>query len=199
MKLRTSKCRFAALVASLATACGAPSAGGSSTTAVATATPASVAAWGVVYGVLQHPRCLNCHPAGDVPLQGDDSHAHAQNVRRGADGEGLYAMRCDACHQQANLAGAHLPPGASGWHLPDEKMALVFEGRSSADLCRQVRDPLRNGGRSPAQILEHVDRDPLVLWGWGPGEGRTPVQTSHTDFVQAVRTWIAKGCGCPDP
>src|SRR5262249_58451043 len=26
------------------------------------------------YPVFMHPRCQNCHPAGDTPLQGDDSH-----------------------------------------------------------------------------------------------------------------------------
>ena len=24
--------------------------------------------------VIQHPRCVNCHPAGDRPMQGEDSH-----------------------------------------------------------------------------------------------------------------------------
>src|SRR2546426_5000731 len=41
-----------------------------------------------VYKVLMHPRCMNCHPSGDSPLQGDDSHAHVQNVKRGQDGKG---------------------------------------------------------------------------------------------------------------
>jgi hypothetical protein len=158
---------------------------------------ASVAAWNVVYGVLEHPRCMNCHPSVDVPLQGDDSHAHAQNVQRGADGHGRYALRCEACHQAQNLAGAHLPPGAPAWHLPRADMPLVFEGKSSRELCRQLKDANQNGGRTPEQLFAHVDRDPLVLWGWSPGEGRAPVATSHADFVKAMRTWIDNGCGCP--
>jgi hypothetical protein len=32
----------------------------------------SVKAFMDVYKVLTSPRCMNCHPAGDVPLQGDD-------------------------------------------------------------------------------------------------------------------------------
>ncbi|RYG03681.1 MAG: hypothetical protein EOO02_07880, partial [Chitinophagaceae bacterium] len=36
----------------------------------------SITAFGEVYKVLVSPRCMNCHPAGDVPLQGDDSHLH---------------------------------------------------------------------------------------------------------------------------
>ena len=158
---------------------------------------AAVAAWKVVYGVLEHPRCVNCHPAGAAPLQGDDEHPHAQNVQRGTDGQGLYALRCDACHQTQNLAGAHLPPGAPNWHLPRADMTLVFEGRGSGDLCRQLKDPKRNGGKTLEQLYAHVDRDPLVLWGWSPVEGRAPVSTSHADLVRAMRTWIDGGCGCP--
>src|SRR5258706_10489455 len=39
------------------------------------------------YKVFMHPRCMNCHPSGDAPLQGDDSHIHLQNVTRGPDGK----------------------------------------------------------------------------------------------------------------
>src|SRR2546427_7960674 len=68
-----------------------------------------------VYKVLMHPRCLNCHPSGDQPLQGDDSHVHVQNVKRGLDGKGKYALKCANCHQDTNLAGANMPPGNSTW------------------------------------------------------------------------------------
>ena len=36
-----------------------------------------------VYKVLMSPRCMNCHPDGDRPLQGDDNHLHTMNVKRG--------------------------------------------------------------------------------------------------------------------
>jgi len=42
-----------------------------------------------VYKVFTSPRCQNCHPSGDAPLQGDDSHPHLQNVKRGKDGHGV--------------------------------------------------------------------------------------------------------------
>ena len=61
-----------------------------------------------VYKVLMHPRCMNCHPSGDAPLQGDDSHRHLQNVKRGEDGKGKYALKCANCHQDTNLAGANI-------------------------------------------------------------------------------------------
>ena len=42
--------------------------------------------------VLQHPRCLNCHPDGDRPTQGD-GYPHQPAVQRGADGLGGTTMR----------------------------------------------------------------------------------------------------------
>jgi hypothetical protein len=132
-----------------------------------------------------------------VPLQGERNQPHAQDVQRGPAGEGLFAMRCSTCHQDANAPGAHLPPGAPHWKLPHPDMPLVFEGRSSAELCRQLADPRHNGNRSPEQLLEHVEKDPLVHWGWEPGEGRAPLSIPHADFVAAMRSWIAGGCACP--
>src|SRR5882672_3775698 len=44
--------------------------------------------------VLTHPRCVNCHPAGDRPHQGEQGRFHQPPVERGADGHGLTAMRC---------------------------------------------------------------------------------------------------------
>src|SRR5215472_19241611 len=74
--------------------------------------------FGALVPVLRHPRCLNCHSSGDFPRQGDDGHAHAMNVRRGANGLGVTAEKCSTCHQDHNLAGPHMPPGAPGWRLP---------------------------------------------------------------------------------
>jgi len=156
------------------------------------------AAWAVVYEALQHPRCLNCHPSGNVPLQGEESRPHAQNVQRGADGTGRFALRCANCHREENTPGAHQPPGAPHWQLPKPSMPLVFEGRTAAELCRQIADPAQNGGRTPEQIYEHMAADPLVLWGWQPGEGREPVSVPHADLLAALRVWIDGGCACPE-
>ncbi len=187
-------------LAAIAVQCSSPDASKSDAETPARASIAEadgVRAWGVVYDVLQHPRCLNCHPVGDMPLQGDDSHIHAQNVQRGADGKGLFAMKCATCHSTANAPGAHMPPGAPNWHLPTKAAPLVFEGRSIGDLCRQMRDRAKNGGKTPEQLVEHMAHDPLVLWGWAPGDGRAPVSTPHAEFAEAARTWAASGCACP--
>jgi hypothetical protein len=118
-----------------------------------------------VYKVLMHPRCMNCHPSGEVPLQGDDSHPHLQNVKRGEDGKGKYALKCANCHQDANLAGANMPPGNPTWQLPRKDMPLVFQGKSPRELADQLKDPKQNGGRTLEQLVEHVTHDKLVLWG----------------------------------
>jgi hypothetical protein len=157
----------------------------------------SAAAWNTIYTVLQHPRCLNCHPVGDAPFVGESRQPHPQNVHRGAEGNGSFGMRCATCHQSANLPGAHLPPGSPNWHMPNPAMPLVFEGRSSGDLCRQLRDAKQNGGKTPEQLLQHMSEDPLVLWGWSPGDGRPPVSIPHADLVKAVRAWVDGGCDCP--
>src|SRR5215470_12483653 len=71
----------------------------------------SRAAFMEVYKVLMSPRCMNCHPSGDIPLQGDDSHLHTMFPKRGSDGRGVYAMKCANCHQPTNTPGLHTPPG----------------------------------------------------------------------------------------
>lgn len=159
---------------------------------------AARAAFLAAYTVFMHPRCVNCHPAGDAPFQGDHLQVHAQNVKRGKDGQGLYALKCANCHQDANLPGAHMPPGNPTWHLPPADMKMVFEGLSPAELCAQLKDPARNGGKTLEQLLHHVTADKLVLWGWDPGDGRTTPPLSHAEFIRQMRAWIDNGAACPE-
>jgi hypothetical protein len=161
-------------------------------------TAASQAAFAQVYLVLTSPRCQNCHPAGDAPLQGDDSHIHLQNVKRGKDGHGASAMRCDTCHQTRNLPGAHMPPGNPKWSLPTPEHKMVFVGRSAGELCRQIKDPKQNGGRTLDQIFHHIADDDLVGWGWNPGDGRSLPPLSRPDTVAQLKIWIDGGAACPD-
>ena len=151
-----------------------------------------------VYKVFTSPRCQNCHPSGDAPLQGDDSHPHLQNVKRGKDGHGVYGMRCDTCHQSANLAGEHMPPGNPKWALPPPEHKMVFVGRTPAQLCRQLKDPKQNGGRSLQQLFEHVSSDDLVGWGWDPGDGRSLPPLNRADISAQMKVWIDGGAACPE-
>jgi hypothetical protein len=150
------------------------------------------------YSVFMHPRCMNCHPSGDAPLQGDDSLVHSQNVQRGPDGKGVFALKCAASHQTENVAGFHMPPGNPNWHLPPADMPMVFQGRSPRELARQLKDPKRNGGKSLQEILRHVEEDGLVKGCWNPGDGRTPPPLSHAEFSKAFRTWVEDGGPDPD-
>ncbi len=132
----------------------------------------SVKAFNDVYKVLLSPRCVNCHPKGEIPLQGDDSHLHTMLPKRGKDGKGLYAMKCGNCHQPANTAGQHTPPGHIKWQLPPANMKMVFEGRTPHQLAKQLLDPKQNGNKDLQKLLAHAD-DGLVKAAWNPGDGRT--------------------------
>lgn len=157
----------------------------------------SRAAFLAVYPVLMHPRCMNCHPKGDQPLQGDDSHIHLQNVQRGPDGKGLFAMKCANCHQLENIPGANMPPGHPDWHLPPANMRMVFEGKTPAELARQLKDPKQNGGKTLAQIVHHVAEDSLVGTAWNPGEGRTKPPMTQAEAGRKMREWVEKGAAIP--
>ena len=150
--------------------------------------------------VLQHPRCQNCHPRGDAPLQGDDGHPHAQNVQRGPDGKGQVGERCTTCHGPMNPPesyGGHTPPGvATGWRMPKPEERLVFVGMAPGALCEQLKDPSRNGGKDMAALRVHLD-DPLVTWGWTPGLGRAPIPVARQVFLDAFTTWAGAGAPCP--
>src|SRR4029077_4975681 len=87
--------------------------------------------------VLTHPRCVNCHPAGDRPRQGDVRRLHQPPVERGEDGFGLPAMRCQICHQAANFERAGVP-GNPGWRLAPREMA--WEGKTLGEICAQIKD-----------------------------------------------------------
>lgn len=156
----------------------------------------SSSAFEAMMPVLRHPRCMNCHSSGDFPRQGDDSHPHIMDVRRGTDGHGVNGVKCTTCHQDHNLPGVHMPPGAPDWGLPSSTTPMIWEGLNDRNLCQLFKDPKRNGHRTVAQIVEHM-HTPLVLWGWSPGEGRTPIPYSEKSFLENVKLWAENGAGCP--
>jgi cytochrome c5 len=156
----------------------------------------SVKAFMQVYTVLMSPRCMNCHPSGDVPLQGDDSHLHTMLPHRGKDGKGVFAMKCGNCHQATNTPGLHTPPGNPNWHLPPADMKMVFQGKTAHQLAKQLVDPAQNGHKNMEQLLAHASDD-LVLAAWNPGEGRTLPPMSHKEFAKAWTTWLNKGAFAP--
>lgn len=148
----------------------------------------------VVHSVLESPRCRNCHPIGDAPLHGDIGVPHTMNVTRSSPPSGL---PCTTCHRSENGKAPGSPPGVPNWHMPSLEHPMVFQGKSPHELCVQLKDPSLNGGRSGEALAEHMRHDPLVLWGWAPGPGRTVPRVSHEAFAKAAATWVREGMPCP--
>jgi hypothetical protein len=144
--------------------------------------------------VLTSPRCVNCHPAGDRPHQGDLGRLHQPPVERGADGFGLVAMRCPICHQGANFDPGRVP-GDPAWHLAPRQMA--WEGKTLGEICAQIKDRDRNGGRSPEELVHHIGTDTLVGWAWAPGYGRRPAPGTQQQAGALVDAWVKTGAACP--
>lgn len=149
-----------------------------------------------VYKVFMSPRCMNCHPTDDIPLQGYDSHLHTQGVKRGPEGKGVYALKCTNCHQASNTPGLNMPPGVPNWHLPPSHMRMVFQGRSPRELAIQIKDPNQNDGKSLSDLVEHMKTD-LVKWAWAPGDGRSKPPMSYEEFCTTFKQWIDKGAVPP--
>jgi hypothetical protein len=142
--------------------------------------------------VLTHPRCLNCHPAGDRPTQANDLHPHEPFTRRD--------LPCVTCHTDRNFtlherASYQSIPGHPRWMMAPIEMA--WQGKSIGEICLQLKDRDRNGGRDLALLHEHLAHDELVAWGWQPGAGREPAPGSQALLGELIQAWIDTGAHCP--
>lgn len=150
--------------------------------------------------VIMHKRCINCHPSGDQPRQGEDSHLHYFDVARGPDGHGLPGLQCSTCHQETNNDFSGVP-GAPHWHLAPKSMS--WEGKSKSEIAHSILNPEMNGARSIDDIVKHLTTDSLVLWAFDPGidaEGieREKPPLSKEEFITAVKEWAEAGAQIPD-
>ena len=76
---------------------------------------------------------------------------------------------------------------------------MPFQGVTASQLCKNLKDPKTNGGgKTLKEAVHHVETDPLVMWAWSPGEGRTLPPLSHADFVAKLNEWINNGGACPE-
>ncbi|MEO8701330.1 MAG: Isoquinoline 1-oxidoreductase subunit [Kofleriaceae bacterium] len=155
----------------------------------------SRALFGEMTRVLTHPRCINCHPSGDAPHQRMAMEPHDPPVVRGPDDNGVAGMECTTCHQDRNQDLTRVP-GAPKWHLAPIAMAWV--GRTASQICNQLKDPKRNGGKTLAQLVEHNGHDELVAWGWKPGADREPAPGTQAQFGALTAAWIETGAECPE-
>jgi hypothetical protein len=154
----------------------------------------SLALFGEVGKVIQHPRCMNCHPAGDRPTQTDFMKPHIPWVVRGDGGMGAAGLHCTTCHHQQNFDPAGVP-GNPKWSLAPAEMA--WQGKTLGEICRQIKDPARNGGRSMTELEEHMAKDELVGWGWHPGGHRSPAPGTQAQFGALFKAWVDSGAVCP--
>jgi hypothetical protein len=154
----------------------------------------SVALFNEAAKVLQHPRCMNCHPATERPTQTDLMRPHSPWVVRGAKGHGAAGLQCSTCHHQSNFDQAGIP-GHPEWHLAPASMA--WQGKSVRQICMQIKDRTRNGNRNLAALIRHVSEDTLVGWAWSPDAGRTPAPGSQIEFGELMKAWVETGAQCP--
>lgn len=145
-----------------------------------------------VYDVLMSPRCMNCHPAGDIPLVGDASEEHGQGVTRGKKGN-----NCSGCHTDEFIDGVSMAPAAPNWRMPPANMKMIFQGKTPRQLAAQLLDSTTNGKKTAADLIKHVKEDGLVLYGWNPGDGRTVPPLTHAEFVKQFELWINNGAFLP--
>jgi hypothetical protein len=154
----------------------------------------SLAAWERIATVLKHPRCVSCHHP-DAPLVGDALRPHLPRVVRGRDNRGAPGMRCSSCHGEHSNNEASSVPGAADWKMPPRTM--MWATMSAGEICRSIKNPARNGGRSLQGLLKHAIEDSLIQWAWDPGGKRESVPMPQSVFNDLFDEWVRTGAHCP--
>lgn len=160
-------------------------------------------AWSRIYEVASHPRCANCHTGeSDVPMWSGPSYGitkpHGMRIRAGASRIGAEFLTCATCHSVSELPQniAHAAPrvGAS-WRLAP--VDADWFGRSSEEICAQLRDPKKNGNRDYIALADHLGHDVILHWAWSPGPDREPAPYSLKVHTNDMYVWGAAGQPCP--
>ncbi len=123
-----------------------------------------------------------------------EAHIVSDRVVRGPESMGVSAMRCANCHRASNNPASGVP-GVLGWQLAPASMG--WNGLSIGGPCQAIQDPKLNGGRALPDLVEHVEHDALVRWGWDPGGNRAPIPIAHREFVDVFKVGVAAGGVCP--
>ncbi len=162
-------------------------------------------AWARIYEVASHPRCSNCHVGADnVPMWSGPSYGrtrpHGMNINAGESRIGAEYVLCETCHVARDVGRNDLPhmapQVAMTWQLAP--VEAEWCGKSSVEICEQLRDPERNGGRTFLDIATHLDHDLILHWAWEPGGGREPAPYSLQEHVDDVLAWGVAGMPCPN-
>jgi len=169
--------------------------------AFATAEDTALENWNKIYEVFSHPRCANCHVGDDHTPRWSGEHygepqPHGMNVNADRSRIGAESVLCSTCHTQHNSPELHGAPGAHVWLLPPVEMQ--WWDKSSHEVCQQIKDPARNGGRTLQAVADHIRHDELVHWGWEPGPGREPAPYSPEEVAVFIEQWADAGAVCPE-
>lgn len=160
-----------------------------------------------IYEVVIHPRCANCHTGPDnIPMwyggAKGPARPHGMNINAGDSRIGAETLVCSTCHRTSeNLRSEpNAPPHAAlDWQLAP--VEFEWFDKSAAEICAQLSDPDRTGGRDWMGLAEHLVDDAghrgFVLWGWNPGGDREPAPYSLQAHVDDVLTWGVAGQPCP--
>lgn len=160
-----------------------------------------LAAWSRAHDVFSHPRCANCHVGADhIPMWSGPSYGearpHGMNINAGESRIGAEAVLCSTCHGLRNSPVPHGPPGADAtWMLAPVEAAWF--GKTSKEICLQLKDPDLNGGRDFVEIAEHLGHDLILHWAWDPGPGREPAPGDLQTHIDNVLAWGVAGMPCP--
>jgi len=159
-------------------------------------------AWARIYEVVSHPRCSNCHVGADnLPMWSGPSYGktrpHGMNVNAGESRIGAEYVLCSSCHaynEGANDLPHMAPQVAMNWQLAPVEAAWF--GKSSTEICNQLRDPELNGGRDYLEIASHLDHDLILHWAWSPGGGREAAPHDLQTHVDDILVWGVAGYPC---
>ena len=127
-----------------------------------------------------------------------ETRPHGMRIRAGESRIGAEFLTCSTCHSASDIPQdiPHAAPrvGASWALAPVE---ADWFGRSSEEICAQLRDPTRNGGRDYTELADHLGHDVILHWAWSPGSGREPAPYSLEKHVMDMHIWGAAGQPCP--
>lgn len=154
-----------------------------------------------------HPRCSICHTGpSDRPMWSGPAYGktreHGMNIQAGASRIGAETLLCSTCHTAVKESGSNdntaphaAPRVAMPWSLAP--VEAHWFGRSSLQICEQLRNPELNGGRSMLEIAQHLNHDLIRHWAWKPGGGREPAPYSLQEHVNDILVWGVAGLPCP--
>ncbi len=159
-------------------------------------------AWGRAYEVTSHTRCANCHVGpSERPMWSGQAYGktrvHGMNVMAGESRIGAETIQCSTCHayrEGTNDIPHAAPQVAMNWQLAP--IEADWFGKSSREICTQLRDPARNGGRTMIELAEHLNHDLILHWAWNPGGAREPAPYSLQEHIDDLLVCGIAGFPC---